>query len=56
MNNDTAPAVLGEKNWSRYRAVVYKIGDVVFIGTEHPQGKTEAEHVAALTELAKKYM
>ena len=56
VNNDTAPAVLGEKNWSRYRAVVYKIGDVVFIGTEHPQGKTEAEHVAALTELAKKYM
>lgn len=56
VNNDTAPAVLGEKNWSRYRAVVYKIGDVVFIGTEHPQGKAEAEHAAALTELAKKYM
>lgn len=56
VNNDTAPAVIEEKDWSRYRAVVYKIGDVVFIGTEHPQGKAEAEHVAALTELAKKYM
>lgn len=55
-NGDEEPVILEEKNWSKYKAVIYKIGGTVFIGTEHPQGKSEAEHVAVLTELVKKYI
>ena len=33
---------------SRYCVKVYKIGEVFFYLTEHPQGKDESTHAAAL--------
>ena len=56
VNNDTEPSVVATEKWDKYEAVVYKIGDRIFIGSEHPQGKPERAHVEAITKLIKKYM
>lgn len=56
LNDDTAPDPLDAICWDRYEAVAYRIGDTVYIGSEHPQGKPQKEHIAALAELAKRYV
>jgi hypothetical protein len=43
-----------EVSWDDYECNVYKIGDITYILTEHPQGKKEDEHTKCLIELITK--
>ena len=43
-------------NWSEYETKLYKIKDVVYIVSQHPQGKDENSHVEAITKLINEYM
>lgn len=55
VNGDNEPLTLEEREWDGYKIIVYKIGETVFIGTVHPQGKSEKSHIEILSTLIKKY-
>ena len=48
LNKEVNPQVLSTKEWAGYHIDVYKIGDVYYLITEHPQGKPEWEHADAI--------
>ena len=47
INNNENPQFLCSENWYKYRIDIYKIGDVYYLISEHPQGKPEQEHADA---------
>ena len=49
--------IVDSKFWnkSNYMIYVYKIGETYFIGSEHPQGKPEAEHIKVIMEMIEKF-
>lgn len=48
INNKENPQFLCSENWDKYRIDIYKIGDVYYLISEHPQGKPEQEHADAI--------
>ena len=48
INNNENPQFLCSENWYKYRIDIYKIGDVYYLISEHPQGKPEQEHADAI--------
>ena len=48
INGNVNPQFLLSESWSKYRIDIYKIGDVYYLLTEHPQGKAEEEHADAI--------
>lgn len=55
LNGGVLPRSMEVKPWGRYGCTVYKIVNTVCICSEHPQGKDEVSHVAAIIELIDKY-
>ncbi len=61
INNNNDPIELEDKiKWigrkeKVYEIIPYKIGNTIFIGSEHPQGKNEPSHISSLYLLIKKY-
>ena len=51
LNKEVNPQVLSTREWAGYHINVYKIGDVYFLLTEHPQGKPEWEHADAIINI-----
>ena len=56
LNGGTMPVRVEKKAWVRYFARAYSIRDVVYICTEHPQGKPEKEHIDCLVSLINQYI
>ena len=48
INGNVNPQFLLSESWSKYRIDIYKIGDVYYLLTEHPQCKAEEEHADAI--------
>ena len=58
INGNEIPAPLETKKWSddyRYSLSVYKIDEVYYIVSEHPQGKKEDLHAEAILSIFEKY-
>ncbi|MDL2308370.1 uracil-DNA glycosylase family protein [Bacteroidales bacterium OttesenSCG-928-B11] len=56
MNDKQHTHHIEEKTWGKKEKIrVYKIHDIVFIASVHPQGKNESKHIEAITDLMKKY-
>jgi hypothetical protein len=52
LNNGTDPIPIKTIKWSdKYYSKSYKIGNITYVTSQHPQGKNEEEHSKALTEL-----
>ena len=51
LNKEVNSQVLSTREWAGYHINVYKIGDVYFLLTEHPQGKPEWEHADAIINI-----
>jgi hypothetical protein len=58
INGEEMPQPLETKKWSddyRYSLSVYKIDEVYYIVSEHPQGKQEDLHAEAILSIFEKY-
>ena len=58
INGEKMPKPLETKEWDEnmgYEINVYKIGEVYYLITEHPQGKKESLHIEAILSILKKY-
>jgi hypothetical protein len=58
INGEEMPQPLETKKWSddyRYSLSVYKIDEVYYIVSEHPQGKKEYLHAEAILSIFEKY-
>jgi len=55
LNGGIKPEPFKTLNWSsnKYSSKSYKIREITYITSHHPQGKNEAEHMKALLELMK---
>ena len=49
------PLLLESREWGKYKIDVYKIGEVYYLVSEHPQGKKESLHVEAILSILEKY-
>lgn len=49
LNGEADPENIGRKTWSGGAIDVYRIGNTVYIGGDHPQGKDEKAYIAELT-------
>lgn len=55
LNNGVEPIPKKTIKWgSKYYSKSYKINDVTYIASQHPQGKKEVEHIKVLTALLQK--
>lgn len=58
INGEKMPKPLETKEWDEnmgYEINVYKIGEVYYLITEHPQGKNETLHAQAIIDTIEKY-
>jgi len=57
LNDNKDPKLLLSPKWDNdnYCIYVYKIGEIYFYASEHPQGKPEQEHIDTLVELINKF-
>ncbi|OAV64284.1 hypothetical protein Barb6_03319 [Bacteroidales bacterium Barb6] len=55
MEQGEHPESIDAAYWSGYDAKVYKIKNVTYIVSRHPQGKPEDSHVKTIAELINKY-
>ncbi|OAV64862.1 Uracil DNA glycosylase superfamily protein [Bacteroidales bacterium Barb6XT] len=55
LNGGEHPESIDTADWDGYEAKVYKIKNVTYIVSEHPQGKPEESHVKTIVELINKY-
>lgn len=55
INGGVMPQEIEIAGWSSYKAIVYKIGKMIFICSEHPMCKDETEHINCLRNLIQKY-
>lgn len=51
MNGGQGPEYIDKEAWGDYCARAYRIGGLLIIVSEHPQGKTEAAHAKAIINL-----
>jgi uracil-DNA glycosylase len=52
LNNGIKPKLIETKIWGKnYESSSYKIGDIIYLTSQHPQGKNEDEHTRVLTDL-----
>ena len=54
-NGNNMPLLLESREWGKYKIDVYKIGEVYYLVSEHPQGKKESLHVEAVLSILEKY-
>ncbi len=50
-NGNNNPQLLLSKTWSNYSIDIYKIGNVYYLLTEHPQCKPEEVHADAIINI-----
>jgi uncharacterized protein YifE (UPF0438 family) len=55
LNHGETNNKIDERVWGKYKSKAYKIDERIFIVSKHPQGKKEAEHIRAITELIAEY-
>ena len=54
LNNGSKPKSIETKIWDKnYKSSSYKIDDVIYLTSQHPQGKKEDKHAKILTDLIK---
>ena len=44
-----------KQKWANYECKVYQINGVIYIRTEHPQGKSEDAHIQCIVDIVKRY-
>lgn len=55
INGGVMPQETEIVGWSSYKAMVYKIGEILFICSEHPMRKEETAHINCIRNLIQKY-
>ena len=55
MNGEVGTKSIYKQKWANYECKVYQINGVIYIRTEHPQGKSEDAHVQCIVDIVKRY-
>lgn len=56
MNGEVETKSIYDQEWANYyECKVYQINGVIYICTEHPQGKSEDAHVQCIVDIVKRY-
>jgi hypothetical protein len=51
LNNNTQPQIEKVIEWNGYQTKLYIIKGIMYVASQHPQGKSEVKHIAAITKL-----
>lgn len=54
MNGEVGTKSIYKQKWANYECKVYQINGVIYIRTEHPQGKSEDAHVQCIVDIVKR--